>query len=175
MIKQGNLRIHELGTICNSASGSSRIESSPKHKLPARSSFDTILFGFDSQFESDYLRVPSPSVITAAPVVRQFVMNKLPFLCWYRGCCLPFFILRQWLFTQSSRSSHSSCYIPAMLQLAANADLWLKQKPRDQWLSHNYQSPCRSRKRTGARQFVIVSVLGTHRRFSVINTTANSS
>ena len=118
---------------------------------------------------------PLPKCNYPAPVVRQFVMNKLPFLCWYRGCCLPFFILRQWLFTQSSRSSHSSCYIPAMLQLAANADLWLKQKPRDQWLSHNYQSPCRSRKRTGARQFVIVSVLGTHRRFSVINTTANSS
>jgi len=62
-----------------------------------------------------------------------------------------------------------------MLQLAANADLWLKQKPRDQWLPPNRQSPCRSRKRTGAKQFVIVSVLGIHIRFSVIYITANSS
>lgn len=57
------------------------------------------------------------------------------------------------------------------LQLTANADLWLKQKPRDQWLPPNHQSPCRRRERMGTRQFVTVSVLGTHRRCSIITTT----
>ena len=83
MTKQGNLRIHELGTTCNLASGSSWIESSPEHRLPARSSCDTILSGFGSQFESDYLRVPTPDVITTASVVRQFpvlVSRLLPLL-----------------------------------------------------------------------------------------------
>ena len=61
-----------------------------------------------------------------------------------------------------------------MRRLAANADLWLKQKPGDQWLPPKHQSPCRSRERMGARQFMMVSVLGTHRRCSV-STTATLS
>lgn len=55
------------------------------------------------------MRAPTPNLITPASVVTPLVRNKLPLLCCYWGCCLPSFILRQWLCTQSGWPSGSSC------------------------------------------------------------------